>query len=97
MNKHIVCSCCGKEPKDIRSCVIESEVNSISLEEFVKEDGTFCMLVNSFVCDDCYYSAGAPSISTRELAGLDKMEHELVKLNILNQCRKFHNKEPYII
>lgn len=77
----LVCACCGKEPKDIKEIVYESEMEGVTPEEFTKTDGTYSSIANLFVCTDCYRKAGMPSISMRDIKS--EFDYEIGKLNII--------------
>lgn len=82
----LICACCGKEPKEIKEIVWDSESEGVTPEEFAKTDGTYSRVANLFLCTDCYRKAGMPSISMSSIKS--EFDYEIGKLNIIKLSKE---------
>lgn len=83
-SEELKCACCGKRPQDIEKTKYYASHANMSVEEFVKTDGTYSEELNMFVCDDCYGFSGSPAFHIRDIK--NKTDYIISKMAIIAGC-----------
>lgn len=83
----INCACCKRPADKIPEVIYQANCEDMSVEEYVKGDGTYSKTFDTFVCDDCYIKAGSPALKATEVDNLEKKS-----IYIINECRRILNK-----
>lgn len=91
-SKDLKCACCGRLAKNIPTVVYNANAEGMSVEDFVIEDGTYSHILNTFVCDECYTSAGVPAISANNINSEFGLQQ--AKLEVINRCRSNFKLPP---
>lgn len=82
--RKVHCVCCKREPEQIPSLKAMAEIESIDLEEYTKEDGTYSNDLNVFICDDCFYKYDAPAIKANLIGS--EFSSRVGKLTVIEIC-----------